>query len=270
MSQVNENEAKVIVKTSTGGSLYKNSTTAADIEEAKELYSRLRKQIQSYAKKYSDDNPNSIQFRYQIGNLLYDISHAEGVTNSVRTEFMQELEDITDLETLIGRPLGGAGSDKRHPYLLTCLWLYTYFAKDIALSLVWSDWSELYSRPKIRNDSRIPKWIAKNKQSITREEIREVFKEMTYLAEDYDLSFMDDEDVYSELNKALSFERNWQKCFEKFFESKTENLSEARRTRAAKYKEMYIRACMDQASFVPDDEIANVCENAFVEIYVNV
>lgn len=270
MSEINENEAKVIGKTKSGGTIYKNSSTAADIQEAKALYLRLRKQIQAYSSKYSDENPNSVEFRYNIGKLLFDISHAEGVTNSIRTEFLKEIEEMTDVEVLIGRPLGSAGSDKRHPYLLTCFWLCSTFEKDVAFLLNWSDWSEIYARPKIRNDSRIAKWVAKNKKDLTRETIREVFKALTYLVEEYDLSFMDDEDIFMEMDKALLYERSWSMCFEKYFQSDKSKMSAARREQSAKYKEKYIRTCIERAMFAENEEIPAICEEIFKEIYVNV
>ena len=270
MSEINENEAKIIGKTKTGSTIYRNSSTAVDIREAKALYERLGKQIRAFSSKYLDENPNSIEFRYDIGKLLFDISHAEGVTNAIRAAFLKEIEDLSDLDTLIGRPLGSAGTDKRHPYLLTCLWLYSTFDKDTAFLLNWSDWSELYARPKIRNDSRIAKWVSKNRKDLTRETIREVFKALTYLVEGYDLSFMDDEDVYVELDKALLYERSWETCFAQHFQSDKRNMSIARREQPAKYKEKYIRSCIEKASFSEMEEIPSICAETFKEIYVNV
>ena len=269
MSEINRGEAKVIVKTKDGGAIYKNSSTAADIQEAKALYLRLRKQIQAYASKYADENPNSIEFRYNIGKLLFDISHAEGVTNSIRTAFLTEIEEMDDVEALMGRPLGSAGSDKRHPYLLTCLWLSSTFEKKVALLLNWSDWSEIYSRPKIRDDSRVAKWVAKNKPNLTRETMREIYKALTYLAEEYDLSFMDDDDVYAEMDRAWLYERCWIACFENYFQSGKNKLSTSKKERPAKYKEKYIRSCIDQAMFAENEEIPSICERVFVGLYVN-
>ena len=269
MSEINEKEAKVILKTKTGGAVYKNSSSAADIQEAKALYARLRKKISDYASKYKNENPGSIDFRYRIGQLLFDLSHAEGVTNAIRSEFLKEIEEIEDIEALMGRPLGRAGSDKRHPYLLTCLWLYTTFDKDTALSLTWSEWSELYSRPKIRDDKRVAQWVANNK-SVKRENLREVFKVLTYLMEGYDLSFMDDDDVYEEMDKALKYELLWADNFEKYFSSDSNNMSAARREKATKYKEKYLRACMDEAQFANMEDLSQICETIFKSIYVDI
>lgn len=270
MSKVIESEAKIVNKTKTGGTVYSNSTSASDIQDAKALYARLQIQVRAYSAKHSGENPNSIEFRYNIGKLLFDISHAEGVTNRIRSAFLTEIEEMTDVESLIGRPLGAAGSDKRHPYLMTCLWLSANFDESVALLLNWSDWSEIYARPKIRNDNRIAKWIARNKAQLTRNTMREIFKALTYLVEECDLSFMDDEDIYNEMDKAWLYERSWVTCFEKYFYSKEENMSVARRNRAAKYKEKYIRYCMEQTMFADKRDIPEICEKAFVDLYVDI
>lgn len=269
MPEINDKEAKIVVSTNSGLA-FKNSSTAGDIKDAQELIGRLKTQISHYAKHHSDVDPLSMEYRYGIGNLMYTLSHEEGVTNEIRKLFFKEIEEMTSIDDLVGRPLGKGGSDNRHPYLETCYWFRSKFSKTLVLSLTWSDWSELYSRPKIRDDSRIAQWVSDNKSRLTRNTIREILKSMTYYVEEHDLSFLDDEDINEELERAFLFETTWNNCLKKYFEGKTENLSPARRNNQAKYKEKYLRRCYDDSMFSGLDEAIPLFEKAFEDIYVNV
>lgn len=269
MSEISDNEAKITVKTDKGYQ-YSNSKTAGDIQEARALTERLKGQVRTYAANHKNEDPTAIEFRYQIGELLHNVAFAEGVTNYIRNQFIKQIEEMTDVDSLIGRSLGKASTDSRHPYLITCLWLYSKFDKETALSMTWSDWSEVFARPKIRDDSRVAKWISMNRKNITREQLREVLKEMTYFVDDHDLCFLDDQDVFDEMDKALTFEKIWNEGLKKYFKGDEKNMSEARRKSRKKYKEKYIKACMNSTMFAEKDNYEKLCEEAFVSIYVNV
>lgn len=263
-------EAQLVHKDREGKTIYTNAKTTADMKAAWKILDRVKKDVFDYNQKHAGESPESMEYRYSIGRFLYEESHAISVNSSQRVTFAKLIETEVDVNALLGRDIGKSASGSRHPYLLTCQWIYDTFDEEVALSMTWSDLSEIYARPKIRDDKRIAKWMSENRKKLNRDRIREVLKALTYYVEDHDLSFLDQDALYERLEKFLSFEVEWQRCFKKYFTDPGKKVSAAREKNSKKYKKKYILSVMESTKFLKADDISEECEKAFKTIYVDI
>ena len=266
MSKINENEGKIITKKGEDKHYY-NSQVPQDIDEANQLLERVKEAVAQLSSECCDTK--SLHFRYKLGLFLKEILERESISSSLRKKFWLEVHDFTSAEELLGLPGGKSSRGGRHPFLEYCFILADKFDRKTVFSLSWGTWNRIFDCPLILNDKRIVTWIIENKKKIKINELRFFLGITSKFLKKCDSTFLNDEELKYKCLLFLTISKQWFACVEKYFNGNLKNATEARRNNKAKYRGKYSDLCLERTMFVKKESWTEICENSFVEIYVN-
>ncbi len=244
---------------------YIDILTAEEIEEARQFLETLQYEIKQFEQELSKTvSSSTIEYRYKIGEFLDKEIRKNNISSKERIYVWNEIRDLTESNIEVAQDRG-----KGREFYEYCYRIYQ-FGETLAYSFTWSQWVDILDRSAALKDERFVYWLSRIEQKINTENLRMILLILTMYLEKRDLSVFEDDEVYNKFDYLFAIVVQWNAMFEKYFDSKKSNLSDARKEKFTKYKKKYISEVLSNSKFSSNDEMPEICENAFKKIFVDI
>lgn len=244
---------------------YIDILSAQEIGEARKFLEKLQYEITQFEQELSQKfSSSTIEYRYRIGEFLDKQIRENNIKTKERIYVWNEIRDLTNSDIEIAQDRG-----KRREFYEYCYRIYQ-FGEALAYSFTWSQWVDILDRSAALKDERFVSWLSKYKNKVNTENLRMLLLILTLFLENKDLTVFDDEEIFAKYDFLYAIVLNWNDLFKKYFDSKKDNLSEARREKFTKYKKKYISEVLVNSKFATIEELPRICEDAFKNHFVNI
>jgi len=244
---------------------YINILTPEEMEAAQKFLEKLQINVGKFEKELAKSvSSSTIEYRFKIGEFLDKQIRGNNISTKERAYVWNEIKNLTqsDIEVMNDR-------GKRREFYEYCYRIFQ-FGENIAWRFTWSQWVDILDRSAALHDERFIRWLADRKQRITTENLRMLLLILNLFIEKKDLSVFTNEEICQQFDFLYKIVEQWNALFLKYFNSKKENLTDARYEKFTKYKKKFISDVLNKSKFARESEMELICEDSFRKNFVDI